>query len=74
MQDFFDKVQAEERHRELMNHIQRLRDDITHDVIDYYWRAPETEEEEHKYHEGMRKYLIIASDRIHELLHDGPLA
>ncbi len=68
MADDFDRDQAGERHRAVIQEAQRIRDGITTDVIDYYYNAPESEEQDREYREGMRKFLRIAAERIDALL------
>lgn len=66
----FDKPAALDRHKEIMREVQRIRDGINIDVLDYYWeRVPDTAEEEAEMRGGMRKFLNIAQERIHDLLH-----
>ena len=65
----FDKNLGLSEHKEIMREIQRIRDGINIDIIDYYWdRIPDTWEEEKEMRDGMRKFLKIAQERIHDLL------
>lgn len=65
----FDKHSAAEHHDAILQDVQKIRNGLSVDVIDYYWsRYPENEADVRLQKEGMRKYLIIASERIHELL------
>jgi hypothetical protein len=68
MPDSFDQSAAAERHNAIINEVQRIRDGLTRDVIDYYYSDPQSEDEERTKREGMRKYLKIASDEIYQLL------
>ncbi|MCL5666757.1 MAG: hypothetical protein M1383_03230 [Patescibacteria group bacterium] len=68
MVDSFDQNLAAERHYEIIREVERIRDGLSADVINYYHKDPATEEEEKSQHEGMRKYLKIASERINDLL------
>lgn len=68
MPDSFNIERAAEEHENIIREIQRIRDSISKDVIDYYYNNPETKEEEKTKREGMRKYLLQASERIDDLL------
>jgi hypothetical protein len=68
MADPFDKDLAAQRHNEIISEVERIRDGLTRDVINYYYNDPVSEEEEKAKHDGMRKYLKIASDEIYNLL------
>ena len=67
MVDSFDKDAAAQRHNEIIKEVERIRDGITRDVINYYYNDPTSEDEEKSKREGMRKYLKIASDEIYNL-------
>lgn len=68
MTDSFDKDRAAERHQEIIREAERIRDGLSKDVIDYYYKNPSTEDEEKEQRRGMRKYLELANERIRELL------
>ena len=68
MSDSFNLETAAEEHENIIREIQRIRDGISRDIIDYYYSNPETEDEERTKREGMRRYLFQASDRINYLL------
>ncbi len=68
MPDSFDKEAAARRHNEIIAEVERIRDGLTRDVINYYYSDPTSEDEERAKREGMRKYLKIASDEIYNLL------
>lgn len=68
MTNIFDIETAAEEHESIIRDIQRIRDDISKDVIDYYFTSPTTEAEEKSKREGMRKYLLEASEKIDNLL------
>lgn len=68
MSDDFNEVQAREEHQQIIYEVQRIRDGLTKDVIDYYYNAPTSAEHDREQRDGMRKYLRIASERIHDLL------
>lgn len=69
MPDTFDKDRAAREHQEIMEEAQRIRNGITTDVIDYYWdRLPTSDDDARQQREGIRKYLIIAAERIDDLL------
>lgn len=68
MPDSFDVNLAAERHNEIIREVERIRDGISQDVINYYYKDPTSEDEERSQREGMRKYLKIASDEIYNLL------
>ncbi len=64
----FDQERATRTNRELIAEAQRIRDLLSKEVIDYYWEAPTSEAEEREYHDGMRKFLRQAVERIDDLL------
>lgn len=68
MPDLFNIERAADEHENIIRDIQRIRDDISKDVIDYYFASPTTEEEEKSKREGMRRYLLEASEKIDNLL------
>jgi len=68
MSDLFNIEGAAEKHESIIRDIQRIRDGISKDVIDYYYGNPETEEEEREKREGMRRYLLEARERIDDVL------
>lgn len=59
---------AAEEHRAIIFAVQHIRDGLTKDVIDYYFNEPTSAEHDREQRDGMRKYLHLASERIHELL------
>ena len=64
----FDQGEARARHEAMMRQVQRIRDGINVDVLEYYWdRVPQSEEQERENIEGLRKYLDIAYERIDDL-------
>lgn len=65
----FDTRGAATEQREFLARVQRMRDGINADVIDYYYnRAPRSEEESRANREGFRRYLRTARERIDDLL------
>jgi hypothetical protein len=68
MADSFDTNLAGERHNEIIREVEKIRDSLSADVINYYYKDPISEDEEKTQHDGMRKYLKIASERINDLL------
>ena len=68
MSDAFNQEQAREDHQQIILAAQHIRDGLTKDIIDYYYNAPTSAEHDREQRDGMRKYLRIASERIHELL------
>jgi endonuclease YncB( thermonuclease family) len=69
MAEDFDKEAVALRHDEIIREAQRIRDGLTRDVIDYYYNYyPDSEEEERKQKRGMREYLVVAVERINDLL------
>lgn len=68
MTDSFDKDLAAERHQEIIREIERIRDGLSEDIINYYDKSPTTEDEEKEQHRGIRKYLELADERARELL------
>ncbi len=68
MAEEFNREAAAIRHEELLREIERMRDGINADVIEFYLRNPETAKEESEKREGIRKYLRIAEQRINDLL------
>ncbi len=68
MAEEFNEERAAARHREVIAAVQRIRDGITHDVVDYYYNGPTSEEDDREQRAGMRKFLRIAAERIDELL------
>ena len=68
MADEFDSSLAAEKHEAIISEVQRIRDSLTNDVINYYYHNPTTADEERAKREGMRKYLKIAYERIYELM------
>ena len=68
MADSFDRDLAAERHDDIIRDVQRIRDGLTKDVIDYYYSDPTSEDEERIKNEGLRKYLQIAVEEINDLL------
>jgi hypothetical protein len=70
MEDSFDRERAVERHSEIIREAERIRDGLSKDVINYYYENPTTEDEERTKNAGIRKYLIIAEERIRDLLNN----
>ncbi len=68
MADSFDTNLAGERHNEIIREVEKIRDGLSSDVINYYYKDPISEDEEKTQRDGMRKYLKIASERINNLL------
>lgn len=68
MADSFDTEAAARRHNEIITEVERIRDGLTRDVINYYYSDPMSEDEEKTKHDGIRKYLKIAYDEIYNLL------
>ena len=68
MADEFDVSAAVEKHERIIRQVQNIRDGLTKDVIDYYYKDPQTEAEERDKNAGMRKYLQIAREDIDRLL------
>jgi len=68
MADSFDKNLAGERHNEIIREVEKIRDGLSSDVVNYYYKDPISEDEEKTQRDGMRKYLKIASERINDLL------
>lgn len=68
MSESFSIERAAEEHESIITNVQRIRDGISKDVIDYYYNNPETEEQEQTKREGIRRYLLEASERIDTLL------
>lgn len=68
MADLFDSESAAVRHNDIIRGVERIRDGLSRDVINYYYSDPTSEEEERAKHDGMRKYLKIASGEIDTLL------
>ena len=67
--DTYDKAGAAREHDAIIAEVQRIRDGLSKDVIDYYYsRYPSSEEDESDIRAGMRKYLRMASQRIDDLL------
>jgi hypothetical protein len=64
----FDQSTAASRHKWIIEEVQAIRDGITNDVINYYYDAPTSADEEREKREGMRKFLRAARDRIDDLL------
>lgn len=68
MADEFNRELAAERHNGIIREVERIRDGLTRDVINYYYSDPASEEEERTKRDGMRKYLKITSSEIDNLL------
>jgi hypothetical protein len=68
MADSFDTNLAGEQHNEIIREVEKIRDGLSSDVINYYYKDPISEDEEKIQRDGMRKYLKIASERINDLL------
>ena len=68
MADSFDQNRVREEHSAIISEVQRIRDGLTKDVIDYYYNAPISAEQDHEQRQGMGKYLRLAAERIDELL------
>ena len=68
MADEFDRDAAAQRHNAIINQAEEIRDGLTRNVINYYYSDPTSEDEERVKREGMRRYLEIAIDEIHNLL------
>lgn len=68
MPDSFNRDAAAQRHNEIISEVERIRNGLTRDVINYYYSDPVTEDEETAKREGIRKYLRVASDEINSLL------
>ncbi|MEI8096614.1 MAG: hypothetical protein WCG73_00745 [Candidatus Moraniibacteriota bacterium] len=70
MDDSFDTSLAAERHSKILREVERIRDGLSADVINYYRNSPTSENEEKEQQRGMRKYLEIAQDEIRNVLQD----
>jgi hypothetical protein len=68
MPDSFNKNLAAQRHNDIIREVERIRDSLTNDVINYYYSDPTSEDDEKTKHDGMRKYLQIAQNSIRDLL------
>lgn len=69
MAEEFDKEEAGRRHDEYIREVQRIRDGLDKDVVEYYYNYyPDSEQEKREQNAGMRKYLDIAHDRIADLI------
>lgn len=68
MSNIFNIEEAKHRHDDIIHEVKRIRDELSRDVIDYYYDDPISDEQEHNKREGMRKYLRIARDKIEALL------
>ena len=68
MADSFDVILAAERHNDIIRGVERIRDSLTADVINYYYNPPLTEEDERSQKESMRRYLKVAAEDINNLL------
>jgi hypothetical protein len=70
MDDSFDTNLAAERHTKILREVERIRDGLSADVINYYRNSPTSEDEEKEQQRGMRKYLEIAQDDIRNIIRD----
>ena len=68
MSDSFDVVVAKEKHDKSIREVERIRDGLTQDVINYYYNGPTTEDEEKEQQRGIQKYLEIAQNDIRNAL------
>lgn len=69
MADEFDRQAAYERNENIVIRIQKIRDMMNKELIDYYYkRQPESRDQEEEYRQGMRKYLRFAIEDIDSLL------
>lgn len=68
MDDSFDVALAREKHDKIIRDVEKIRNGLTRDVIDYYYNGPTTEDEEKSQQQGIRKYLEIAQDDIRDTL------
>ena len=69
MAEEFDEERAQAEHAEIVSEARSIRDDLSREVISYYSeRSPDNEAEEREYRAGLRKYLIIAEEKIHSLI------
>lgn len=69
MAEEFNEERAQSEIAEIVSEARGIRDDLSRDVISYYSdRSPDNEDEEREYRAGLRKYLIIAEERIHSLI------
>ncbi len=65
----FDQQAAKTQLDNLIRDVQRLRDGITRDIIEYnYGRYPDNEEEESYQRADMRKHLRTAMQRTEDLI------
>lgn len=65
----FDVETARENQKAILDEVIEIRNIINKEVINYYYDLPpQTDGEEQRHREAMRKYLRIVSERIRELL------
>ena len=68
MAEEFDIQVARGRHNQLILEVERIRNDLTTNVINYYYSYPTTEMEEMEKRNGMRRYLKDTYQAIGNLL------
>jgi hypothetical protein len=67
----FDQREADQRHKELLNRVDRVYNLIENEILEYYDNDfPESERDERETREDIRRYLIYAYNDIDDILDD----